>query len=182
MTVPWQLSTARMELTRISKAHLDDLVELDADPMVMKFITGGEANSRQTYLTDLLPRMMAFEDQPYGFVAAHQAGRFVGWFHLRPSVADATVLELGYRLRRDVWGCGLATEGGRALVRYAFEELDRTSVDACADPRNAASIRVMEKCGMEAAGTFVHPRVLLEVVRYVVTRPDRRDPAVEARD
>jgi RimJ/RimL family protein N-acetyltransferase len=87
------------------------------------------------------------------------------------------MLELGYRLQRQAWGRGLATEGGRALVRYAFEELDEPAVDACADPGNAASIKVMEKCGMQHAGRFVHPRVPIEVVRYVVWRsapgPDR---------
>ncbi|MEM6992771.1 MAG: GNAT family N-acetyltransferase [Myxococcota bacterium] len=173
MPVAWELSTARLKLTRISAEHLDDLVALDSDPAVMRFISGGEANSRQTYLTDLLPRMMAFEDEPYGFLAAHHEGEFVGWFHLRPSVADASVLELGYRLRREVWGRGLATEGGRALVEYAFTTLDRGAVDACADPRNTASIRVMEKCGMRSAGKFVHPRVLVEVVRFIVVRGER---------
>lgn len=170
MTVPWQLQTERLNLVRITDAHLDDLVALDADPEVMRFISGGVANSRQLYLDELLPRMRAYEDQPYGFAAAYAAEDFVGWFHLRPSVADPEILELGYRLRRQAWGRGLATEGGRALVRYAFEELGQSAVDACADPSNAGSIRVMEKCGMTRVGTFVHPRVPLEVVRYLVRR------------
>ena len=44
--VPWQLRTPRLVLTRISHAHLADLVALDADPQVMAFISGGEPNSR----------------------------------------------------------------------------------------------------------------------------------------
>jgi RimJ/RimL family protein N-acetyltransferase len=118
-----------------------------------------------------LPRMTAFDAQPYGFAAAYEAGTFVGWFHLRPSVADPAVLELGYRLRRAAWGRGLATEGGRALVHYAFEDLDQTAVDACADPRNLASTAVMRKCGMREVGMFRHPRVPIDVVRYLVDRP-----------
>jgi len=171
VTVSFALQTARMKLTRVSAAHLDDLVRLDADPEVMRFISGGEPTPRSRYVDELLPRMMAYEDQPYGFLAARDADeRFLGWFHLRPSVADASILELGYRLRRDAWGQGLATEGGRALVRYAFDTLDQPAVDACADPRNAGSIRVMVKCGMKRVGTFVHPRVPIEVVRYLVER------------
>jgi len=176
VAVAWQLKTARMDFVRISKTHLDDLVRLDSDPEVMRFISGGEPTDRQDYIDDLLPRMMEFQHRPYGFVAAYERDEFVGWFHLRPSVADPTVLELGYRLRREAWGRGLASEGARALVDYAFDVLDRTCVDACTDPRNAASIRVMEKCGMEHVGRFMHPRVPLVVVRYLVKRPGRRAP------
>ena len=161
-----------MHLVRVREDHLDDFIALDSDPEVMRFISGGEPNSRQLYLDELLPRMMAYESEPYGYLCAYLGERFIGWFHLRPSVADDSILELGYRLRRETWGKGLATEGGRALVRHAFEQLDQPAVDACADPRNAASIRVMVKCGMHRVGTFVHPRVPLEVVRYLVERSD----------
>lgn len=170
MSAPFELHTARMELRRLGPEHLDDLVRLDADPEVMRFINGGVPNTREAYVDELMPRMLAFDGQPYGFAAAYLGGVFVGWFHLRPSVADAAILELGYRLRRAAWGKGLATEGGLALVRYAFDVLDQPAVDACADPRNAASIRVMEKCGMHRVGTFMHPRAPIEVVRYLVER------------
>jgi RimJ/RimL family protein N-acetyltransferase len=137
----------------------------------MRYISGGTPNSRERYEQELLPRMLAWDDDPYGFLAAYEGDAFVGWFHLRPTVAPGeTMLELGYRLHRAAWGRGLATEGGRALVRHAFETLDQTAVDACVDPRNAASIHVLEKCGMRYAGTFMHPRVPLEVVRYIVER------------
>ncbi|MCR9166216.1 MAG: GNAT family N-acetyltransferase [Nannocystaceae bacterium] len=170
MTVPFVLDTARLHLRRIDDGHLDDLVALDSDPAVMRFINGGSPTPRSLYEDTLLERMKAFGDQPFGYAAAYEEHRFVGWFHLRPSVADASVLELGYRLRRDAWGRGLATEGSRALVDYAFGELDRTCVDACTMPENAASIGVMKKCGMHYAGTFVHPRAGFEVVRYLVER------------
>jgi RimJ/RimL family protein N-acetyltransferase len=171
VAVPLEIRTDRLCLRRLTVAHLPDLVELDSDPEVMRWISGGEPNSRERYEQVLLPRMLAWDDEPYGFLAAYEADAFVGWFHLRPTVTPGeTMLELGYRLRRPAWGRGLATEGGRALVRYAFEELDHPAVDACADPRNAASIHVMSKCGMRYAGTFMHPRIPLEVVRYVVER------------
>ena len=170
MPVPFVLTTPRLSLCRIDDGHLEDLVALDADPAVMRFINGGKPTPREEYETSLLERMKAYGDQPYGYAAAYEDERFVGWFHLRPSVADPTVLELGYRLRADAWGRGLATEGGRALIRYAFEVLDVPVVDACAMPDNAASIAVMKKCGMRFAGTFEHPRAAIEVVRYLVEK------------
>lgn len=170
VTVPFVLDTARLHLRRITDANLDDLVTLDSDPAVMRFISGGTPTPRQVYEDTLLDRMKAYADQPYGFAAAYEAERFVGWFHLRPSVADASILELGYRLRQDSWGRGLATEGSKALVEYAFNDLDQTVVDACAVESNTASIAVMKKCGMEFQGRLVHPRGGMEVVRYWVRR------------
>ncbi len=171
MSAQFQLQTSRLRLRRLQRDDLESLLELDSDPEVMRFISDGRPSTREQYETSLLDRMMAYHHQPFGFAAAYENDAFVGWFHLRPSVADAEVLELGYRLRRAAWGRGLATEGSQALVHYAFESLHRDVVDACADPRNAASIRVMEKCGMHRVGMFAHPRVDLEVVRYLVRRP-----------
>ncbi|MCH9683617.1 MAG: GNAT family N-acetyltransferase, partial [Deltaproteobacteria bacterium] len=141
------MHTERLDLVRITPAHLPDLLALDSDPEVMRYISGGKPSTPEDY-ERFIPRMTAFGDQPYGYLAAYEQQRFIGWFHLRPSVADPEVLELGYRLERAAWGRGLATEGGKALIRHTFETLDRTAVDDCADPRNDASIRVMVKCGM----------------------------------
>lgn len=170
MTTPLEIHTTRLRLRRIGAEHLPDLVALDADPEVMRYISDGAPNSRETYMRELLPRMLAFADEPFGYLAAYESGQFQGWFHLRPSVADGSILELGYRLRRAAWGRGLATEGSRALLAHAFDTLKQPAVDACARPDNAASIRVMMHCGMRYAGKFMHPRIPLEVVRYLVER------------
>ena len=89
----------------------------------------------------------------------------------RSSPGRATAFATPTVLRRAAWGRGLATEGARALVAHAFEVLRHPVVDACAHPDDAASIAVMKKCGMRFAGTFMHPRVPIEVVRYLVLRP-----------
>lgn len=170
-------TTPRMQLMRICTDDLDALVQLDSDPEVMRYISGGKPNSRELYLSELLPRMLAWPREPYGFMTAWVGDEFAGWFHLRPSVADSSILELGYRLRRPLWGRGLATEGSRTLVRHAFDNLAQSAVDACFLPGNVASMRVMQKCSMRDAGTFVHPRIGVDVIRYIVARADyeRRD-------
>lgn len=157
----------------IEPRDMDDLVALDSDPEVMRFINGGVANSREDYEAELLPRMLAFRHQPYGYLKAlSSVGTadtqvFVGWFHLRPSYFEEGSLELGYRLQRRVWGQGLATEGGKALVAHAFEVLKAPIVDACALADNLGSIRVMEKCGLRFAEECKHPRASVVVQRYI---------------
>jgi ribosomal-protein-alanine N-acetyltransferase len=64
--------------------------------------------------------------------------------------------EIGYVLRRDVWGQGLATEVAGLLLRFGFDELDLHRLWASCDPANTASIRVLEKVGMHYEGVLHH--------------------------
>lgn len=161
------LASDRLRLRKLGPDDLDALVELDGDPEVMRYINDGVPNSREVYVEELLPRMLAWaEDDPVGFYAAIYQGRWIGWFHLRPSIADESALELGYRLRREVWGLGLATEGARALASFAVDELRPPWIDGCARPDNLASIAVLRKCGLEYVDHRMHPRAPVEVAFY----------------
>lgn len=161
------LSTDRLRLRKLGAEDLDALVELDADPEVMRHINDGVPNSREQYLDSLLPRMLAWStEDPVGFYAAIHEGEWIGWFHLRPSIADEAALELGYRLRRTAWGRGLATEGSRALAGFAVDELRPPWIDGCARPDNLASIAVLQKCGLSYVDNRMHPRAPIEVAFY----------------
>jgi RimJ/RimL family protein N-acetyltransferase len=147
------LETERLILRRITSDDLDDLTALDADPAVMRYINGGLPTPREEMLVDYLPFWLAYYERgdAWGFWAAieRETGRFIGWFHLRPLATDAPdEPELGYRLIRDAWGRGLATEGSRALVDRAFGELGARRVHASAMKVNTGSWRVMENVGM----------------------------------
>lgn len=61
-------------------------------------------------------------------------------------------LELGYRLRRDRWGQGLASEAARALAGFAFETLAAPELTAICHPKNTSSARVMLRLGMHYRG------------------------------
>lgn len=161
-------TTSRLHLRPMATSDLDDLVALDSDPEVMRFL--GPAPSREVVEHQLLPRMRQYADQPFGYYAALTDEGFIGWFHLRPSVVDPAIHEIGYRLQRRAWGRGLATEGSLALCLHAFDALEMPAVDACTVPENRGSIRVMEKCGMSRGARFLHPHGGMEVVRYLVTR------------
>jgi ribosomal-protein-alanine N-acetyltransferase len=57
-------------------------------------------------------------------------------------------IEVGYNIRRDLWGHGYATEAARACVDYAFRKLGADRVISLIRPENTRSIRVAEKNGM----------------------------------
>jgi RimJ/RimL family protein N-acetyltransferase len=153
------LRTERMILRRFTSADLDDLVALDSDPEVMRFLTNGRPTAYEMVRDDVLPRILAeYERSPrHGRWAATDTGtgRFLGWFSLaRPDHDDLDEANLGYRLRREVWGRGLATEGARALVAAAFTGLGLRRVFATTMAVNLASRRVMEKAGLRYVRTF----------------------------
>ena len=153
------LETERLRLRRFTADDADLLVDLDADPAVMRYITGGRATERAEIETDILPWWLGYYERTpgYGFWAAIEkaSGAFIGWFHLRPADDDRPdEPELGYRLCAAAWGQGYATEGSKALIERAFRELGAERVTAEAMAVNTASRRVMEKAGLRYVRTF----------------------------
>lgn len=153
------LDTHRMTLRQFTPADVDLLVMLDADPEVMHFITGGLPTPRSEIEDVVLPFWLSYYEMTplAGFWAAEErtGGDFVGWFHLRPGEGRSDdEPELGYRLRRQSWGMGLATEGSRALVDFAFMKGGARRVVAETMRVHVASRRVMEKVGMRLVREF----------------------------
>jgi len=73
--------------------------------------------------------------------------------------------ELSYGFRRDRWRRGYASEAARACVRHGFETMHVARIVADVDPANAASRRILEKCGFVLAGELEDGRLF-----YVVRR------------
>lgn len=156
------LETERLILRRFTLGDLDNLVELDSDPTVMRYVTGGKPTAREEMRDDILPAFLSYYQRfaGYGFWAAvdMERGDFLGWFHFRPRPdAPLDQPELGYRLRRAAWGKGYGTEGSRALIRKGFIEFGVQRVLAETMAVNMASRRVMEKCGMRLTREFHQP-------------------------
>lgn len=80
---------------------------------------------------------------------------FLGMCLLRPLEGTAFIC-MGWRLMRQHWGQGFATEASRAVLDHAFRALAIDPVVVIVDPRNLASIRVAEKIGMRQVGTMYY--------------------------
>ncbi|TQS42362.1 GNAT family N-acetyltransferase [Cryptosporangium phraense] len=159
------LETERLILRRFTQDDVDLIYQLNADPEVTRFITGGIPTPYAVVRDEVLPYWKSLYEQyeGFGYFAAidKATGEFLGWFLFRPNKkpqrADGSVrdgIELGYRLRRVAWGHGYATEGSRALIAKGFTSLGVERVYAEAMTVHGASRRVMEKAGLR----FVAPR------------------------
>jgi RimJ/RimL family protein N-acetyltransferase len=172
------LETERLVLRRFTPDDLDHLVELDGDPEVMRFLTGGAPTPRDVMECEILPRFLgSYERRPgFGVWAAIEKATadFLGWFSFRPTeAAGAEGVELGYRLRRAAWGRGYATEGARALIRMGFAELGVRRVVSTTYQDNLASRRVLEKAGLRLVRRFrLTPADLLAAGTLHVASPE----------
>lgn len=160
------LETERLILRRFTADDAELLIELDSDPAVMRYLTGGEPTApgviRERHLPNILAGLAKW-DGKLGMFAAHEKdggaadgrGAFIGWFILRPKPeGPLDEVELGYRLRQAAWGKGYATEGSRALIRKAFTELGVRLIWADTMFVNDGSRHVMEKLGMRHVETY----------------------------
>ncbi|MET0075171.1 MAG: GNAT family N-acetyltransferase [Candidatus Thiodiazotropha lotti] len=69
-------------------------------------------------------------------------------------------VEIGWRLAQSHWGNGYATEGGRAALQVAFDQLNLEEVVSFTAVGNRRSRRVMERLGMgDSTETFEHPAI-----------------------
>jgi RimJ/RimL family protein N-acetyltransferase len=152
------LETPRLVLRQFTEDDVDNLFDLNNDPEVMRYITGGRPTPREVIRDEVLPFHLAVYGRydRLGTWAAESTatGEFLGWFHFRPGPgADVTNVDLGYRVRRSAWNNGYATEASRALIRMGFTDLGVDRVFAHMMTVNTASRRVMEKCGLTLVRT-----------------------------
>lgn len=118
--------------------------------------------------TDVSPLRVNF-----GIYAKDDDGRFVGTVSLMPR--DGERFAVGYWVGRPYWGHGYATEATQAMVDLAFDRLDAPAVGGSCRVTNAASRRVLEKCGFQYAGQGMGPslffRGMVPVDRFRLERP-----------
>jgi RimJ/RimL family protein N-acetyltransferase len=151
------LETPRLRLRPLADADEADLVALDSDPEVMRYV-GSPAGVKSPVETRERARLRIREEQrgdhaPLGFWRIE--GRSDGVFHgvgalIRMPAGDE--VEVAYRLARSAWGQGIATEAAGALVAHALGPLGLSRVVAVTYPANQASQRVLDKLGFERHG------------------------------
>jgi RimJ/RimL family protein N-acetyltransferase len=98
---------------------------------------------------------------------------------LRPRDPERQIFELGFRLRPEYWGKGLATEAARAVLKHAFDVIGARGIFAGHHPDNSASKHVLEKLGLRythhelyAPTGLQHPSYFLTVDEYRETSMD----------
>lgn len=144
------IETDRLILREITHDDIDVLFKLHADAAVQKY-TGESVITTKTEIEKAIrQRIVHYKAHGFGRWATilKKENQFVGWAGLA-YLPEFDEIDLGYRFLPEYWGLGIATEASRAILTYGFETLKLTRIVAIAVPENKASLRVMEKVGME---------------------------------
>lgn len=151
MTV--ELRTERLLLRRWSGKDREAIAEMDADPEVMRYIGDGSVRDPELAGETIERFERLWDEQGFGLFAVEWSatGELAGWTGLAvpsflPEVLPA--VEIGWRLRREFQGRGIATEAARESMRFGFEEAGLDRLVSIHHPDNTASARVMEKIGL----------------------------------
>jgi RimJ/RimL family protein N-acetyltransferase len=169
---PW-LQTLRLDLRELVAGDLDDEYRLDSDPRVMRYISGGKPATRDEVAAAIRRILRVYRLYPgLGTWRAERrdTGAYIGWFTLK-YIPKTVEVEVGYRLLREAWGQGFATEGARELVRYGFEDLGLYRIVGLTHKDNAASQRVLTKAGLAASGWGRYYGRRLRVFAAINPRP-----------
>ncbi len=176
---PIIFQTERLRAREWTADDVEDMVLLASNPEVTRFL-GTWGPSIRADVEDFVDRQMRM-----------QAGW--GWCRWAVELEDPTSglagvvgfsgpgctfppdIEVGWTFRQELWGMGLATEIGRAVVAYCFDVVGFNRLISCVDPRNTASLRVAQKVGFTVLDEIDHEGELL--VRHELRNPNPDPPS-----
>lgn len=148
------IETARLRLLPVAAEHLRDLLAVNGDEAVTRFLPyatwAGPADAEAW-----LARMQALMDGGSArqlVLQQRSDGRTIGTLLLFKHDEASRRLELGYALGRAHWGQGLMREAGAAACAHAFGPLGQRRIEAEVDPGNQASARLLEALGFRREG------------------------------
>ena len=148
------ITAPRVILRWISEDDIDSLYEIFSNPHVMRYWSTVPLPNREAAVA--LQREIADGNEnetmfKWG-LALRDSNTVIGTTTLFNLNLDNGRAELGYAMSHEHWGKGYMNEALKALVSHAFEAMDLRRLEADVDPRNAASIRVLEKLGFQREG------------------------------
>jgi RimJ/RimL family protein N-acetyltransferase len=146
--------TDRLQLCAPKMADLDRLAELWSDAETMRFISPDAPWTRQQVQERLERSVRICNERGIAFwtVIEKSNSTIIGQGGLTPISFKGDEIELGYRLGRDFWGKGYATEIARASIDYGFETLKFDRLVAVCYEGNLGSRRVLSKAGFRELG------------------------------
>jgi ribosomal-protein-alanine N-acetyltransferase len=163
-----ELRTPRLSLRAWRDSDREPYAAMNADAEVMRWFPSTMTPEQSDSGVD---RFSAHHDE-HGYTAwaleVHDSERgaapFVGFLGLVTPTFDppfshtVPCVEIGWRLARPWWGLGLATEAGRAALRFGLLDAGLPEVVSFTVPPNLRSQAVMQRLGMRYEGVFEHPR------------------------
>lgn len=157
------LQTKRLVLRQWTEEDSLPFFKMCSNKDVMRHFPSVLTKSESDYTAQLIAARI--ESNGWGFWAVEipEQEKFIGFVGLhkpKDNLPFSPCVEIGWRLAKEFWGCGYATEAANESLRYAFRELNLTEVVSFTTLANEPSQKVMRKIGLSNTGNnFMHPDI-----------------------
>ncbi len=159
---PWgqslpTLSGARVVLRWPQESDAAELLEIFGDPEVTRFWSHGPFNEMDEAraLIREIHRFFAERVLFQWVVANRQSGNVIGTCTLHRWCGRHRRAEVGFALRKSLWGGGWMREAVSVMIDFAFDHLNFHRLEADVDPRNQRSLALLERLGFRREGLLV---------------------------
>ncbi|MEM6719292.1 MAG: GNAT family N-acetyltransferase [Bacteroidota bacterium] len=157
------LETERLLIRDLVPQDLDGMFAMDSDPEVHKYLGNKPIKHKEEALKYINDVQQQYAERGIGrwAVELKETSEFIGWCGLR-LYTDYTFnnhtnfYDIGYRLQRQFWGKGYATEASVACLQHAFETLKLDTVYGITEMGNEASHRILLKIGLHYIEDFYY--------------------------
>lgn len=171
----------RLGFRRWKSEDLTPFYKLNADSDVMEHFPKTLNQDESDQLVNRLIQHFDSYNYTYYAVDLKENNSFIGIIGLCYQTYDAPFspnTDIGWRLKKSVWGKGYATEGAKRCLKHAFDTLNISQIVSVCTKSNKPSEHVMEKIGMIKQGTFFHPKLtdypnLHECLWYSIENPNK---------
>lgn len=181
------LPAQRLRLRALTPADAGDVFAVFADPLVMRYWSSPPMTSPDQaagYIGQIRDWFASRGGLQWGIALADEDDRIIGTVTLCAFALEHRRCEIGYALGADHWAQGYAGEALRRALAFAFGELGLARIEADVDPRNEASIRLLERLRFQREGLLrARWRVAGEVqdaLVYGLLREDHEAPFATA--
>jgi len=174
-----ELETERLILRQWKNCDYQIFAEMSSDPDVMRYYPSLMSRPESNEMADKIRSLIS--DRGWGFWAIEEKDNkkfigFVGLHEPAPELPFSPCVEIGWRIKKERWGKGFATEAAKEVLKFAFDQLKLDKIYSFSTVKNQKSRAVMERLGMvNTHKNFEHPDIppgspLREHVLYEMRR------------
>jgi ribosomal-protein-alanine N-acetyltransferase len=160
------LETERLLMRAMKHQDAEALFEMDCNPNVHKYLWN-KPLTKVEEVHDYIEKVnQQYLDHKIGrfVVVEKESMQLIGWagikFNTEMVNKKINFYDIGYRLNENFWGKGYATEASFAWLKYGFEEMKITLMEAAAHHENIASNKILQIIGMKNTEQYLEDGTL----------------------
>jgi RimJ/RimL family protein N-acetyltransferase len=165
MTNKYIFVSKRLGFRLWQESDIAQMIKINADSDVMEFFPFiHDENSTKSFIVRMNEQYLK-KNYCYFAVDTLVDSKFIGFIGLSEQTLEnnsPSFVDIGWRLSKEAWNKGYATEGALVNIEYAFNKLNIKTVFSIAPEINLPSIHVMKKIGMKKNSSFIHPQLLFD--------------------